>query len=198
MIKRVFDLLFSGVALFILWPFFAAIALWIKIDSRGAVFFRQERVGRNGEIFRIHKFRTMMPNAERKGLQLTVGADHRVTRAGRFLRRTKIDELPQLLDVFFGNMSVVGPRPEVPRFMERYPAAARAKILSVRPGITDRASIEFRNENDILASAEDPEAAYIREIMPVKQKYYCEYADNHSLLGDIRIIIDTAVAIVRG
>lgn len=198
MIKRSFDIIFSGVALFVLWPVFVVIALWIRMDSKGPVFFRQERVGRNGKIFKIHKFRTMTTNADRKGLQLTVGADSRVTGAGKVLRKTKIDELPQFLDVFFGDMSIVGPRPEVPKFMNQYPAEARAKILSVRPGITDRASIEFRNENEILSSAEDPEAAYITEIMPIKQKYYCAYAEDHSLFGDIRIIIDTAVAVVRG
>jgi len=198
MMKRLFDIFFSGVGLLVLWPVLVVIALWIKMDSSGPVFFRQERVGRNGKIFKIHKFRTMTPNAERKGLQLTVGADQRVTGAGRLLRKTKVDELPQLLDVLFGDMSIVGPRPEVPKFMNHYPAEARAKILSVRPGITDRASIEFRNENEILSASEDPETTYITEIMPIKQRYYCEYAEKHSLLGDIKIIIDTAIAVARG
>jgi len=198
MIKRLFDVLISGASLLVLWPIFVAIALWIKADSSGPVFFRQERVGKNGKVFRIHKFRTMAPNAEHKGLQLTVGADNRVTSAGKVLRKTKIDELPQLLDVIFGDMSIVGPRPEVPKFMDHYPAEARTKILSVRPGITDRASIEFRNESQILSAAKDPEITYITEIMPIKQKYYCEYAEKHSLFGDIKIIIDTAIAVVRG
>lgn len=198
MTKRLFDLVFSGLALIALSPFLVFVALWIKIDSKGPVFFRQERVGKGGKTFKIHKFRTMEPNAECKGLQLTVGADHRVTGAGKVLRKAKIDELPQLLDVLAGNMSIVGPRPEVPKFMEHYSPEVRAKILSVRPGITDRASIEFRNENEILAVAENPEATYIAEIMPIKQKYYCEYAESHNLLGDIKIIIETAVAIVRG
>ncbi|WP_417842083.1 sugar transferase [Terasakiella sp.] len=198
MIKRAFDIFCSGVALLVLWPVLVIIALWIKTDSSGPVFFRQERVGKNGRIFRIHKFRTMEANAERKGLQLTVGADNRVTGAGKVLRKSKIDEIPQLLDVFLGDMSIVGPRPEVPKYIDHYSEAARAKILSVRPGITDRASIEFRNENEILSAARDPETAYITEIMPIKQKYYCEYADKHSLFGDIKIVIDTAVAVIRG
>jgi lipopolysaccharide/colanic/teichoic acid biosynthesis glycosyltransferase len=138
----------------------------------------------------------MTVDAERKGLQLTVGSDHRVTRAGRLLRKTKLDELPQLFDVLIGNMSIVGPRPEVPKYIAQYPADIREMVLSVRPGITDRASIEFRNENEILSNSSDPEKSYINEVLPIKQKYYLDYVTNNSLLGDIKIIIDTALAVI--
>ncbi|MDH4870496.1 sugar transferase [Pseudomonas sp. BN515] len=195
MLKRLFDLLVSALALVFLFPIFLLISIWIKIDSPGEVFFRQERVGRYGKIFRIHKFRTMTVNAESKGLQLTVGSDRRVTGAGAFLRKTKLDELPQLLDVFVGDMSLVGPRPEVPRYMDQYPTAVREEVLSVRPGITDRASIEFRNENEMLAGSVDPERTYVEEVLPIKQKYYLAYVRSHSLLGDLKIILDTVVAI---
>ncbi|MBD2837681.1 sugar transferase [Pseudomonas sp. JM0905a] len=195
MLKRLFDLLVSALALVFLFPIFLLISIWIKIDSPGEVFFRQERVGRYGKIFRIHKFRTMTVNAESKGLQLTVGSDRRVTGAGAFLRKTKLDELPQLLDVFVGDMSLVGPRPEVPRYMDQYPPAVREEVLSVRPGITDRASIEFRNENEMLAGSADPERTYVEEVLPIKQKYYLAYVRSHSLLGDLKIILDTVVAI---
>lgn len=198
MAKRLFDLFFSGAALLVLWPVFVLVAISIKADSSGPVFFRQERVGKNGKIFRIHKFRTMGIGAEIEGLQLTVGADQRVTDVGRVLRKAKIDELPQLLDVFRGVMSFVGPRPEVPKFMAHYSESARQKILSVKPGITDRASIEFRNENEMLSGASDPERMYITEIMPIKQRYYCEYAERNNLLGDVKIIIDTVIVVVRG
>ncbi|MCY1442957.1 UDP-N-acetylgalactosamine-undecaprenyl-phosphate N-acetylgalactosaminephosphotransferase [compost metagenome] len=195
MLKRLFDLLVSALALVFLFPIFLLISIWIKIDSPGEVFFRQERVGRYGKIFRIHKFRTMTVNAESKGLQLTVGSDRRVTGAGAFLRKTKLDELPQLLDVFVGDMSLVGPRPEVPRYMDQYPKAVREEVLSVRPGITDRASIEFRNENEMLAGSADPERTYVEEVLPIKQKYYLDYVRSHSLVGDLKIILDTVVAI---
>ncbi|MDH4568821.1 sugar transferase [Pseudomonas sp. BN414] len=195
MLKRLFDLLVSALALVFLFPIFLLIAIWIKIDSPGEVFFRQERVGRYGKIFRIHKFRTMAVNAEAKGLQLTVGSDRRVTGAGAFLRKTKLDELAQLLDVFVGDMSLVGPRPEVPRYMDQYPKAVRAEVLSVRPGITDRASIEFRNENEMLATSADPERTYVEKVLPIKQQYYLDYVRSHSLLGDLKIILDTVVAI---
>ncbi|MDH4562747.1 sugar transferase [Pseudomonas sp. BN411] len=195
MLKRLFDVLVSALALVFLFPIFLLISIWIKIDSPGEVFFRQERVGRYGKIFRIHKFRTMTVNAEAKGLQLTVGSDRRVTGAGAFLRKMKLDELPQLLDVFVGDMSLVGPRPEVPRYMDQYPKAVRAEVLSVRPGITDRASIEFRNENEMLAGSADPERTYVEKVLPIKQKYYLDYVRSHSLLGDLKIIFDTVVAI---
>lgn len=196
MLKRFFDLSTSAIAIALIWPILLLISIWIKLDSSGPVFFRQERVGRHGRTFRIFKFRTMTVDAEKKGLQLTVGGDNRVTRAGKFLRKTKLDELPQLFDVLIGNMSIVGPRPEVPKYIAQYPASIRKQVLSVRPGITDRASIEFRNENEILSNSADPEKSYINEILPIKQKYYIEYVNKNSFLGDLKIIWETAFAIV--
>lgn len=133
----------------------------------------------------------MVPDAERRGLQITVGADARVTRVGFWLRKYKLDELPQLLDVWLGRMSLVGPRPEVPRYVACYPEEVRAVVLSVRPGITDRASIEFKDENEILSRAVDPHAAYVNEVLPVKLRYYVEYVDSRSLVGDIKLILKT-------
>ena len=188
MLKRLFDLLVSGAGLLLLSPLLVGIALWIKLDSRGPVFFRQQRVGRFGAPFRIHKFRSMLAEAPRAGPQLTVGADPRITRAGRFLRRSKLDELPQLFDVLAGSMSLVGPRPEVPRYVALYPAALRDKVLSVRPGITDPASIMYRDESALLARAADPERVYIEQIMPAKLRYAAEYVDHMSLANDVRLI----------
>jgi lipopolysaccharide/colanic/teichoic acid biosynthesis glycosyltransferase len=195
--KRLFDLCASGTGLLMLLPLFLIISVAIKLDSRGPVFFRQERVGWYGKPFRIHKFRTMVVEAEMHGMQITVGADPRVTRVGAFLRRNKLDELPQLIDVLLGTMSLVGPRPEVPRYVACYPDEVRDLVLSVRPGITDRASIEFKNENEILGNAEDPQKAYIEQVLPIKLNYYLDYAKNRSLVGDIRIIFSTLVAILR-
>ena len=197
MTKRLFDLCASGTGLLMLLPLFLIISVAIKLDSRGPVFFRQERVGWYGKPFRIHKFRTMVVEAEMHGMQITVGADPRVTRVGAFLRRNKLDELPQLIDVLLGTMSLVGPRPEVPRYVACYPDEVRDLVLSVRPGITDRASIEFKNENEILGNAEDPQKAYIEQVLPIKLNYYLDYAKNRSLVGDIRIIFSTLVAILR-
>lgn len=139
----------------------------------------------------------MLVDAEARGMQITVGADPRVTRVGRMLRKYKLDELPQLLDVFSGKMSLVGPRPEVPRYVMYYPAAVREDVLSVRPGITDRASIEFRDESDILGQATDPHDAYVHEVLPVKLRYYQEYVKTRTFWGDIRIIFDTIRAVLR-
>lgn len=189
--KRLFDWCASTFGLIVFAPLLIFIAICIKLDSPGPVFFRQERVGRGGRIFRIHKFRTMVPDAERRGLQITVGADARVTRVGFWLRKYKLDELPQLLDVWLGRMSLVGPRPEVPRYVACYPEEVRAVVLSVRPGITDRASIEFKDENEILSRAVDPHAAYVNEVLPVKLRYYVEYVDSRSLVGDIKLILKT-------
>lgn len=194
--KRLFDWCVSGVALVLLSPLFLAIALAVKIDSHGPIYFRQQRVGRFGRPFLIHKFRTMVMDAEALGMQITVGADPRVTRVGHVLRRYKMDELPQLLDVFVGNMSLVGPRPEVPCYVDDYPADVRDIVLSVRPGITDRASIEFRSENEILGRSEDPHAAYIHEILPVKLRYYTEYVRTRSFCGDLAIIFATLRAVI--
>ncbi len=195
MLKRLFDFTASLLGLIILFPVFLVVAIWIKLDSKGTIFFRQQRVGLNGKLFSIHKFRTMTEDTERES-RLTVGADSRITRLGQLLRKTKIDELPQLIDVLLGRMSLVGPRPEVPEFMNLYPQEQREKIFSVRPGITDRASIEMVDENEILAQYEDARQAYIDVIMPMKAKYYLEYVDNNSLLGDIKLIFLTFKKIV--
>jgi lipopolysaccharide/colanic/teichoic acid biosynthesis glycosyltransferase len=197
MAKRLFDWLASGVGLLLLSPVLLALALWIKLDSPGPVFFRQERVGQGGRLFRIHKFRTMVTDAEQIGLQITVGADARVTRVGQWLRKYKLDELPQLLDVWLGRMSLVGPRPEVPRYVACYPDDVRDVVLSVRPGITDRASIEYKDENEVLARAADPHYAYVNEVLPIKLAYYQDYVNTRSLVGDLLIILLTLRAIVR-
>jgi len=196
--KRLFDLLLSGAVLVLLAPLFLVLAAWIKIDSPGPVFFRQIRVGRNGREFQIFKFRTMRNDLDRNGLQVTVGRDIRITRVGFALRRYKLDELPQFIDVLHGNMSIVGPRPEVPRYMDAYPVDVRRKVLSVRPGITDWASLKFRGESEMLAGAPDPERVYVEQILPIKQAYYLEYVDKRSFFGDLRIILATAAAIFRG
>jgi lipopolysaccharide/colanic/teichoic acid biosynthesis glycosyltransferase len=195
--KRLFDWVASGLGLLLLSPLLVLVALWIKWDSPGPVFFRQERVGLRGSLFRIHKFRSMTVNAEARGPQITVGKDVRVTRSGAFLRKSKVDELPQLIDVWLGRMSVVGPRPEVPRYMNQYPPEVRNKVLSVRPGITDWASIQFKDENRILGSAADPEAAYVQEVLPIKQRFYVDYVDQRTFMGDLHIIFATLVAIAR-
>jgi len=188
MAKRAFDLLLSAAGLLLLSPFLLGIALWIKLDSPGPVFFRQERVGRHGRRFLIHKFRTMRHAPHEHGAQITVGADARITRAGQALRRRKLDELPQLIDVLAGTMSLVGPRPEVPRYVALYPAALRDKVLSVRPGITDPASIEFRDESELLARAGDPERVYIEQVMPAKLRRAADYVDRMSIRTDLHLI----------
>ena len=195
-VKRLFDVFMSALGLLLLSPLFLAVAAAIKCESPGPVFFRQERVGLHGKVFRIHKFRTMRVDAEHVGLQITVGADPRVTRVGRLLRQYKLDELAQLIDVLVGAMSLVGPRPEVPAFVACYPADMAEIVFSVRPGITDRASIEYKDENDILAKSSDPLQAYIAEVLPIKIQYYVDYVRTRSFWGDVRIIIDTVFAII--
>lgn len=197
MAKRLFDLLFAGAGVLVLSPLLLLLALAIKLDSPGPVFFRQERVGQSGRLFRIHKFRTMATDSERKGLQITVGTDARITRVGAVLRQYKLDELAQLLDVLKGDMSLVGPRPEVPRYVACYPADVRRQVLSVKPGITDRASIEFKDENAILGEAADAERAYIEQVLPIKLGYYQEYVRAHSVMGDLRIIFATLGAVLK-
>jgi lipopolysaccharide/colanic/teichoic acid biosynthesis glycosyltransferase len=188
MVKRAFDVVAAllGLALFGL-PMLA-IAAWIKLDSPGPVFFRQERVGRHGRPFRIHKFRTMRVDAEARGPQITVGADARITRVGRLLRDNRLDELPQFLDVLAGDMSLVGPRPEVPRYVAVWPPALRERVLAVRPGITDPASLEFRDEAALLAAAADPEREYVEVILPRKLARAADYADRASLWTDLAVI----------
>lgn len=197
MAKRLFDLLLSSIGLLLLAPLLLLIAVLVKLDSPGPVMFRQERVGRFGQPFRIHKFRTMRHEPAGQGLQITVGADRRITRVGGFLRASKLDELPQLLDVWLGDMSLVGPRPEVPRYVAHYPAGLREKVLSVRPGITDIASIEYRDESAVLARAADPERAYIDQVLPHKLALAARYVERSSLWLDVWLIWRTVVAIVR-
>ncbi|WP_296944854.1 sugar transferase [uncultured Massilia sp.] len=196
MSKRLFDLVAAGVGLLLLAPLLLALALWIRLDSPGPALFRQVRVGRHGVPFRIHKFRTMRQQAD-GGSQLTVGPDARITRAGRLLRRYKLDELPQLVDVVQGTMSLVGPRPEVPRYVECWPPEARRTVLSVAPGITDWAAILYKDENAILGRAADPERAYVETILPVKLACYQRYVRERSFWLDLRIILRTLAAIAR-
>ena len=188
--KRLFDIVASGLGLLVLSPLFLIVAVWIKLDSPGPVFFRQVRVGRFNKDFRIFKFRTMRVGSD-KGSQITIGGrDPRVTRAGYWLRRFKIDELPQLINVFIGDMSLVGPRPEVRHYVDMY-TPEQMHVLDVRPGITDAASIMFRNESEFLEQADDPEKHYIEVLMPKKLELYLQYVNNHSLVGDIRLILKT-------
>lgn len=196
MLKRSFDFVTSLIGLLCLSPILIAVAIWIKFDSRGPVFFRQTRVGRYGVPFKIHKFRTMKVDSESAG-RLTIGSDSRVTQSGHFLRKTKVDELPQLIDVLLGRMSLVGPRPEVQEFIDYYPNDIKKLVLSVRPGVTDKASIEMVDENSILAKYDNPRQAYIDIILPVKQKYYIDYVLNNNLLLDIGLILSTFLKIIR-
>lgn len=193
--KRVFDLVSSVIGLVVLAPILVLVSLFVWLGDRGPVFFRQERVSRGGRIFRIHKFRTM--RVANTGSQVTSANDDRITPLGKVLRKTKLDELPQLIDVALGDMSLVGPRPEVPRYVAMWGDEARAEILSVRPGITDPAAIAYRNEQDELAAAEDPEAHYTQVILPRKVAMYRDYVRNRSFTGDIKVILGTLAAVFR-
>lgn len=195
--KRGFDLFFTSLGLFLLFPLFLVIAVAIRFDSAGPVFFRQVRVGRSGRPFRIFKFRTMCTDAEARGPRITVGEDPRITRTGRFLRKFKLDELPQLFNVLKGEMSLVGPRPEVPRYVELYPEEIRTMVLSIRPGITDFASILYKDESAVLARAVDPEAAYVNVILPEKLKHYVRYVSERTLWLDIKIVLLTLMEIMQ-
>ncbi len=194
MLKRTLDFTAAALGLLLLSPLLLGVALLIRLDSRGPVFFRQVRVGRYGQPFRIFKFRTMshVPavagSTGPAGPQLTVAGDARITRVGALLRRTKIDELPQLIDVLRGTMSLVGPRPEVPHYVQHYPPESRERVLSVRPGITDFASLRYRHENALLARASDPEREYVDVILPSKLRYALDYVDNASVAGDLRVL----------
>jgi lipopolysaccharide/colanic/teichoic acid biosynthesis glycosyltransferase len=192
--KRLFDVVVASLLLLLLWPLLLGLALWIKLDSPGPVFFRQQRVGRHGVLFHIHKFRSMVVNAP--GLQITVGEDPRITRAGRFLRRARLDELPQLIDVLQGTMSLVGPRPEVPRYVAFYPPALKARALAVRPGITDPASLDFLDEAALLAAAADPEREYVERILPLKLQRAADYAEQASLATDLGVLWRTACTLL--
>ena len=194
--KRLFDVIASGVGLIVLSPLFFVLSIWIKLDSRGPVFYRQVRVGLHNKDFRIFKFRSMRVGADKGSLVTIGGHDPRVTRSGYFIRKFKFDELPQLINVFVGDMSLVGPRPEVRHYVD-YWTPEQMHVLDVRPGITDPASIKFRNENELMEQAEDPEKYYIEVIMQEKIKLYLEYVQKHSFLYDIGLIFKTFWVIVK-
>lgn len=195
MLKRIFDITLSLFGLIILLPFMLIIAILIKIDSKGPVFFKQIRVKKNGKEFKIFKYRTMRVGSD-KYSQITVGKDGRITKIGSFLRKYKLDEIPQLINVLIGDMSLVGPRPEVPKYVALY-TDEQKEILKVRAGITDYASIEFSDENDLLASEEEPEKAYIEKIMPKKIELNKKYLSEISILTDIKIILLTIKKILK-
>jgi lipopolysaccharide/colanic/teichoic acid biosynthesis glycosyltransferase len=197
MFKRAFDVTLVTLGLILIFPQMIFIAIWIKKDSEGPVFFRQTRVGKDGKLFEVIKFRTMVVDAENKGSKVTVDRDPRITRAGAWLRKRKLDELPQLFNVLMGDMSLVGPRPEVPEYVEFYSDEDRRVILSVLPGITDNAAIEFRDESQLLKEKSNPVRVYKEEILPKKIALYKKYVDNQTLLGDFRLIFRTLVAIVN-
>ncbi|RSZ59778.1 sugar transferase [Massilia atriviolacea] len=196
MSKRLFDLAAALAGLLVLAPLFALIAACIRLDSPGPVWFRQRRIGRYGVPFDIIKFRTMRAD-HGDGAQLTVGTDARITRVGTFLRHYKLDELPQLVNVVLGSMSLVGPRPEVPRYVACYPAEVRAIVLSVSPGMTDWASICYKDENAILGRSADPERTYLDTILPAKLAYNVRYVRERGFWTDLRIICSTLAALAR-
>lgn len=194
MLKRLFDIVFSLLLIVLLLPLFLVMAILVKIESRGGIFYLQTRVGRQNRDFKLFKFRTMYVDADKKGL-LTVGhRDSRITRVGYYLRKYKIDELPQLFNVLFGDMSVVGPRPEVRKYVDMYDTRQQ-KVVMVRPGITDFASIQYVNENELLKNAENPEKLYIDEIMPAKLELNLKYIESRHFFKDLKIILLTVKAI---
>ena len=196
MLKRLFDIVASGLGLIVLSPLFLILAIWIKLDSKGPVFYRQVRVGYKNKDFRIFKFRSMRVGADKGSLVTIGGHDPRVTRSGYFIRKFKFDELPQLINVFLGDMSLVGPRPEVRHYVD-YWTPEQMHVLDVRPGITDPASIKFRNENELMEKSEDPEKYYIEVIMQEKIKLYLEYVEKHSFFYDLGLIFKTFFVIVH-
>lgn len=188
--KRAFDIIASGLGLICLSPLFAVLAVWIKCDSKGPVFYRQIRVGRNNKDFKLFKFRSMRPDSDKLGLITVGGRDPRVTRSGYYIRKYKLDEFPQLINVFLGDMSLVGPRPEVRKYVDMY-TPDQIRVLNVRPGITSLASIRYCNENEILAAAEDPDKCYIEQVMPDKLSIDLEYVNKANLWNDIKLIFST-------
>lgn len=193
--KRIFDIVASGLGLLAFSPIFIILAIWIKLDSKGPIFYRQVRVGRHNKDFRIFKFRSMRVGSDKGSLVTIGGRDPRITRSGYFIRKFKLDELPQLINVFIGDMSLVGPRPEVRHYVD-YWTEEQMHVLDVRPGITDPASIKFRNENELLETAEDPEKYYIEVIMQEKIKLYLEYVEKTSFWYDIKLIFKTFWVII--
>jgi lipopolysaccharide/colanic/teichoic acid biosynthesis glycosyltransferase len=194
--KRIFDIFFSLIGLIILLPFFIIIGLLIVVDSNGGVFYKQKRVGKNNIDFYLFKFRSMRTDSDKKGLLTVGGHDSRITRMGYFVRKYKIDELPQLLNVLLGDMSLVGPRPEVRKYVDLYNDEQK-QVLTVKPGITDYASIEYSNENELLGKAENPEQVYINEIMPDKLKLNLKYIAEQSMATDLKIIFKTIGKIIK-
>ncbi|MCC2645545.1 MAG: hypothetical protein K0R94_1323 [Burkholderiales bacterium] len=195
MLKRFFDIFCSLLGLILLSPLFIIIAFFIKVDTSGPIFFRQIRVGRYEREFSIHKFRTMVVNADMLGPKITIGNDARITNIGKILRKTKLDELPQLIDVLQGNMSLVGPRPEVPQYVSTYSREIKDIVFSVRPGITDWASIKMIDENIELAKANNPKEAYINIVLPEKLAYAVKYVKTRTFLTDFIIILTTIIKI---
>ena len=195
--KRLFDIVASGCGLLALSPLFLILAVWVKIDSPGPVFYRQVRVGRNNKDFKLYKFRSMRVGSDKKGLITIGGHDPRVTRSGYYIRKYKLDEIPQLINVFIGDMSLVGPRPEVRKYVDLY-TPEQMEVLTVRPGITDMASICYRNENELLETVEDPETYYQTVIMQDKLRINLEYVKHHSFFGDIRLIFKTIKCVIKG
>ena len=193
--KRLFDIILSSLGLLLLSPLLAIVAIWIKLDSKGPIFYRQVRVGRYNQDFRIYKFRSMRVGSDKGSLVTIGGRDPRITTSGYFIRKFKIDELPQLINVLIGDMSLVGPRPEVRHYVN-YWTPEQMHVLDVRPGITDPASIKFRNENELLEKAENPEKYYIEVIMQEKIRLYLEYVNQHNLFYDLKIIFQTFWAII--
>jgi lipopolysaccharide/colanic/teichoic acid biosynthesis glycosyltransferase len=196
-LKRFFDILLAAPALLAFSPLFLVVAVLIKLDSKGAVIFKQRRGGLNGDYFEILKFRSMTERTDSDGKDFEPGSGMRVTGVGRVLRKTKVDELPQLLNVLKGDMSLVGPRPEVAKYIEMFPDRW-SKILSIRPGLTDPASVEFRNEEELLAAADDPELEYVENILPRKMDLYERYVDKISFVGDIKVLFATVATVFRG
>ena len=193
--KRIFDIVASGIGLILLSPLFVILAIWIKCDSIGPVFYKQVRVGRNNMDFQLFKFRSMRVGSDKKGLITVGGHDPRITRSGYYIRKYKLDEFPQLINVFKGDMSLVGPRPEVRKYVDMY-TEEQMHVLDVRPGITDLASIRYRNENELLERVKDPDKYYVEGIMPDKLRINLEYVARHSFTFDIRLIFQTFRAIV--
>lgn len=190
MLKRVFDIVFSLIGLVLASPIFLFLSIWIKLDSPGGIFYLQERIGKDFKPFKLYKFRSMYSGSDKKGL-LTVGnKDKRITRSGYFIRKYKLDELAQLINVLIGDMSFVGPRPEVKKYVELYNDEQK-KVLTVKPGITDYASIEYFNENELLEKSTNPEKTYILEIMPHKLQLNLKYIEEQNLFVDIKIILKT-------
>lgn len=194
--KRLFDIIASACGLLVLSPIFIVMAIWIKLDSEGPVFYRQTRVGRGNKDFRIYKFRSMRVGSDKQGLITVGGRDPRITRSGYIIRKYKLDEFPQLINVLLGDMSLVGPRPEVRKYVDLY-TPEQMHVLDIRPGITDMASVKYRNENELLAQAEDPDRYYIDVIMQDKLRINLDYVHNHTFFGDIMFIFRTFLSIIK-